>query len=83
MWSRRNSKHTNGELFFLIRHLWGQTPIHEIVRQQYYLAKCGISLLESSMLPDFEREAYINMYIKEKKEEAELFKKMNTEVKPK
>jgi hypothetical protein len=29
------------------------------------------------MLPDFERDAFINMYIKEKKEEAELLKATN------
>jgi hypothetical protein len=33
-----------------------------IVRDQYYLAsKGGISLLESSLLPEFERIAFVNL----------------------
>jgi len=57
--------------------LFGETPLHELVKQQWYLAKNGISLLESSALPDFEREAFINMYIKEQKDEAEIMQKMH------
>jgi hypothetical protein len=53
------------------------TPLHEIVKQQYYLAKSGISLTESSALPDFEREAHMNMFIKEQKAEAEIMQKLH------
>lgn len=33
--------------------------------------------MESTMLPDFEREAYVNMFIKEQKDEAEIMQKMH------
>jgi hypothetical protein len=43
------------------------------VEEQYYLSrKAGISITESSYLPDFEREAYVNMLKRDLKEEAEL-----------
>ena len=32
--------------------------------------------MESTMLPDFERDAYVNMFIKEQKDEAEITAKM-------
>jgi hypothetical protein len=36
--------------------------------------KAGISIMESTMIPDFERDAYVNMLIKDLKEEAEQMK---------
>jgi hypothetical protein len=36
--------------------------------------KAGISLSESTMLPEFERDAYVNMLAKELREEAEQMK---------
>lgn len=49
--------------------------MNNIVREQYHLAKkAGISISESSHMPDFEREAYVNMLIKELKEEHESLK---------
>jgi hypothetical protein len=36
--------------------------------------KAGISITESSYMADFEREAYVNMLIKELKEEYESIK---------
>lgn len=45
-----------------------------IIREQYELSKIGISLTESSNMPDFERIAYVNLLIKDKKSEAESLK---------
>jgi hypothetical protein len=39
--------------------------IEEIIKEQYYLATKGISPLESSLIPDFEREAFVNLYLKD------------------
>jgi len=45
----------------------------DIVKEQYYLSKyANIGLLESSLLPDFERDAYLNLILKDLKEEAKL-----------
>lgn len=39
-----------------------------ITEEQYYLAsKANISLLESNLLPDFEREALLNLVIRDMK----------------
>jgi len=41
----------------------------------YYLSKyVNISLTESSQLPDFEREVYVNMLVEEMEKEAESYK---------
>jgi len=49
----------------------------DIIKEQYYLAKkVNISILESNLLSNFEREAYINMLSKELKEEAEALAKI-------
>ena len=61
-------------IFFLIK-LFNEVSLDAIVQEQYYLArKAGISLMESSMIPDFEREAYVNMLLKDLKDEMELEK---------
>jgi hypothetical protein len=45
------------------------------LREQYHLArKAGIGFHESTMMPDFERDACVNMLIKDLKEEAEQLK---------
>lgn len=51
------------------------TTLDEIIKEQYYLAKAGISILESNLLPDFERDAFMSMIIKEAKEELEAMKR--------
>lgn len=61
-------------IFFLIK-LFADTTLQDLVKEQYHLAKkANISLLESSLIPDFEREAYTNMLVKELREEAENMK---------
>lgn len=48
------------------------TSLESITEEQFQLArKAGISILESTMLPEFEREAYVNMLIKDLKREVE------------
>jgi len=48
------------------------TSLANITEEQFQLArKAGISILESTMLPEFEREAYVNMLIKDLKSEVE------------
>jgi hypothetical protein len=44
-----------------------------ITEEQFVLATMGISLTESENLMDFEREAYVDLAIKEKKNQLELF----------
>ena len=46
--------------------------IQSITEEQYYLAsRAHISISESNELPDFEREAFINMVIKDIKRQEE------------
>jgi hypothetical protein len=46
--------------------------LQSITEDQYYLSsKAGISITESNNLPDFEREAFINMIIKDIKNQTE------------
>jgi|GEM_PF-4343642 hypothetical protein len=44
----------------------------KITEEQFILATMGISLSESENLVDFEREAYVNMAIKEKKMQLDI-----------
>jgi len=49
--------------------------MESIVTEQYQLAKhAGISLVESSLMPEFEREAFINLLVKDIKRETESLK---------
>jgi len=55
--------------------LFINTTLDNILQEQYYLARHGkISLLESSLIPDFEREIFLAMLSKEMEEEAEMMK---------
>ena len=48
------------------------TSLANITEEQFQLArKAGIIILESTMLPEIEREAYVNMLIKDLKSEVE------------
>jgi len=48
------------------------TPLHELLREIYILARhVNISLTESHLLSDFEREVYINMLAEEIERENE------------
>ena len=45
-----------------------------VIEEQFFLArKANISLLESSMMPEFEREAFVNLLIKDLRKEAESY----------
>ena len=49
--------------------------LHSITEDQYYLAsKAGISISESNMLADFEREAFINLILKDLKSQTDTEK---------
>jgi len=44
--------------------------------EQFQLArKANISIMESTMLPEFEREAYVNMLLKDLKQEVDALSK--------
>jgi len=74
LWPRRKGWYTCWEFFFLIKIIVDNT-LENIVREQFHLARqANISLTESTMLPDFERDAYVNMLAKALKEEAEQMK---------
>jgi hypothetical protein len=48
--------------------LWGS--LRTILEEQFLLSrKCSMSPTESNLLPDFEREVYISLLIKEIEEE--------------
>jgi hypothetical protein len=48
--------------------LWGS--LKNILEQQYVLSrKCNISPIDSNMLPDFEREVYTSLLMKDMEEE--------------
>lgn len=54
--------------------------LQSITEEQYYLSsKAGISISESNNLPDFEREAFVNMVVKDIKNQTqnEKSKRMN------
>jgi hypothetical protein len=49
--------------------------LHVITEEQYYLAsRANISIEESNLLPDFEREAFLNLVIKDMKQKADAMK---------
>lgn len=49
--------------------LEGQTLVN-IVNEQYYLSKhANITISDSELLPDFEREAYLDMILSDLKKE--------------
>lgn len=55
-------------------NLWGS--LKAIYEQQYVLArKCHISPLHSDQMPDFEREIFTNILMKEMQEEKEALGK--------
>lgn len=50
--------------------------MRSILEQQYILAKkCNISISDSNLLPDFEREIYISILIKDMEEEKKALDK--------
>lgn len=56
--------------------LIGNTSMESLTYEQFQLSrKANISLMESTMLPEFEREAYVNMLLKDLKQEVEALTK--------
>ncbi len=45
--------------------------MHGLIEEQFILAKSGISLTESNILADFEREAYVSLAIEHIKRQNE------------
>lgn len=55
-----------------MRLLISNNSMESLAYEQFQLArKANISLIESTMLPEFEREAYVNMLLKDLKQEVE------------
>lgn len=48
--------------------MWGS--LQEIVEQQYALSKkCNIGILETNLMPDFERQIHVNLLMRDLAEE--------------
>jgi len=49
--------------------------LQNIITEQYHISKyANISITESSMMADFEREAYVNLVLKDMKNEEQMAK---------
>jgi len=71
MWLFRNHRHTFKEFFFLI-NLWKTNSLKNIIEEQYYLSKkANISITDSTLMPDWEREIYSILLLADIKEETE------------
>lgn len=57
-------------MLFLFTH---DVSLESLIREQYEMAKKGISWEVSTFLPDFERFAIVNMIADDYKREAEQF----------
>lgn len=61
--------------------MWA-TSLKSVIEEQYILArKINISPDVSNLMPDFERQIYINLLIKELQEEEKALKKSTSKVK--
>ena len=60
--------------FLLLKFFTYDVSLPGLVREQYEMAKKGISLAESNLLCDFERSAMVNMIAEDYKNEAEALK---------
>lgn len=60
----------NEFLYFLFSN---DTDLYSIYKEQYELAKRGISLQESNKMPEFVRKAFISFVIEDKKNDNEFF----------
>ena len=49
-----------------------QTSLARITEEQYVLATSGISITESEQMADFERSAYVDLAMREKKMNIQL-----------
>lgn len=54
--------------------MWGS--LKEIIEQQYALSKrCNISIIDSNMMPDFERQIHVNLLMNDLEEEKKALSK--------
>lgn len=69
MWIWIYWKYGNDKFFSINKLFCLDCTLDSIIQEQYYLSKyVNISVTESGELLDFEREAYLALLIKEKKE---------------
>ena len=59
---------------FLLRVFVNDVSLTGLVREQYEMAKKGITWTESSLMSDFERSAIVSMIAEDYKLEAEQYK---------
>ena len=72
LWVYREEGGAGRKFFLLIYVLCNGTTLQSVTEDQYYLSsKAGISLSESNMLADFEREAFINLILKDIRNQTE------------
>ena len=70
MWLYWNKKYPFSKFFLLIKLFLNDCTMESLIKQQYKLSReCGIPPWESDLMPDFEREVYLNYLLKDKKEE--------------
>jgi hypothetical protein len=75
MSSQDQERGSDGRFFLLIYTLCCGTTLAVITEEQYYLAsRANISIEESNLLPDFEREALLNLVIRDMKIKTENLK---------
>lgn len=75
MWKNHRPGGTVRRFFLLIHILLSDSSLEGIIGEQYHLAKlAGISLSESTEMPDFERETYLDLLAADLKREAEAMK---------
>jgi hypothetical protein len=56
-----------------------ETGLSDVTKQQYYLSKhCNISISESNLMPDFERELFYMMLVNEIEEENKEYSKRSS-----
>lgn len=58
----------------IVHFFTNDITLQGLIKEQYEMAKKGISWEVSSCMPDFERNAVINMIIEDYNNEAEQFK---------
>lgn len=59
------------QTLFLYKSITYDVTLSSLIREQYELAKKGISPTESNELPIYEREAFVNLILADKKLETE------------
>lgn len=74
----RNTFITIKQFFSIVKLFSLDCSLNSVIEEQYYLAKdANISLNESGNLPDFERQAYISLLLRDRKKEIEAMNSNN------